>query len=332
MSLTTLVFSDLFVAATPADSWFKATPDSLAVQRIPVECEQELEQLRQRLMEQNGKSGFGVDWPTPDGVRLRVERIAVADSKVIFVCRRFRIAPGTLASLGMPSGVAKSLMAPTLTEGLVVLLGKAGSGKTTTAASFVIERLIHFGGVCWTVENPIELALQGQHGQGWCYQTEAASDDGIGPAIRDLMRATPNIIFIGELRDGLAVRAAIAASTSGHLVVATFHAADLKSGIARLARLAEEESASAGIADALRVAVHLSLHNHAPENGNQGAALTIPNSRGTGTPARVLSAETLWVSGTASDAIKSIVRDGSFHLLTSEVERQRRSFIMGKLP
>lgn len=332
MTLSELVYSDLFVAEDAASSWFKATPDSLNAQPVPAACESELVELRRRLEAQSGNSDFRIDWPNPAGVRLRVKRVSVAESKVVYVCRRFRLKPGTLAKLGMPAGVAENLLAPDLQEGLVVFLGKAGSGKTTTAASFIIERLSRFGGVCWTIENPIELPLQGKHGKGWCYQTEASSDDDIGPAVRHMLRATPNIMLIGEMRDGLAVREAIAAATSGHLVVATFHAADLASGIARLARLAGDDNASAAIADALRVAIHLSLYNEEPGTSVPRSSFTAPDAKGTGTPPRVLGVESLWMSGQMGEGLRSIVRDGDFHLLKSEIERQRRGFLMHKLP
>ena len=332
MSLAELVFSDLFVAEDAEASWFKSTPDSLNAQPVPADCAQELEQLRCKLEGQVGGSAFRIDWPDVKGVRLRVERITTAEGQVMYVCRRFRLKPGPLASLGVPTAVAEKLLAPDLREGLVVFLGKAGSGKTTTAASFISERLTRFGGVCWTVENPIELPLQGKHGQGWCYQTEASNDDQIGPAIRHMLRATPNIILIGEMRDGLAVREAIAAATSGHLVVATFHAADLVSGIARLSRLAGDDNASSAIADALRVAIHLSLYNAEPVQTAQSDAPGVLVTKGTGTPPRILSVEPLWISGQGTEGLRSIVRDGEFHLLKSEVERQRRGFLMGKLP
>ncbi len=332
-SLCDLVYSDLFVADSAATSWFKETPDSLTAHALPHECASELDALRQHLEAQSaqvGTTAFRADWPAVNGVRLRVERLQVAQAKTVYVCRRFRLPPGNLAALGMPTGVAQRLLAPDLLEGMIVFFGKSGSGKTTTAASLIFERLERFGGVCWTIENPIELELQGKHGNGWCYQTEVSSDDGIGLAVRNILRATPNIILIGEMRDGLAVREAIAAATSGHLVIATFHAPDLLTGITRLARLAGDENASAGIADALRVAVHLSLKNTpAPV---PGAFTPISQEKGTGTPPRVLSVEPLWMSGQAAEGLRSMVRDGEFHMLKSEVERQRRGFLMSKLP
>ena len=328
--LCDLVFSDLFVAESAAASWYKATPDSLDVQPVPAAAHAEVMELRRRLDGQGGSSAFRIDWPDQEGIRLRVERIHAAESKVVYVCRRFRLLPGPLATLGMPKAVADKLLAPDLKDGFVVFFGKAGSGKTTTAASFVTERLNKFGGVCWTIENPIELPMQGKHGKGWCYQTEVSSDGDIGGAIKNLLRATPNIIMIGEMRDGLAVREALSAATSGHLVVATWHAPDLLTGLGRLARLAGDDAA-ASIADAMRVGVHLSLHTKEPGFTLPGASLA-EQERGTGSPPRVLAVEPLWMSGETAEGLRSMARGGEFHLLKSEVERQKRSFLMGKLP
>lgn len=335
MNLESLVFSDLFLAQEVQDSWYKATPDSMSVQMVPTECHAELTELRKRLQEQTGKSGFRVAFALggAEPLRLRVERIDVSDGKTIYVCRRHRLPPDALASLGMPPNIADQMMSPTLQNGLVVFFGKAGAGKTTAAASFAVERLSRFGGVCWTVENPMEMHIQGAHGRGWCYQTEVDADAEIGPAVRRLMRATPNIIFIGELRDGVAVAEAITAAASGHLVVTTFHASDLITGLARLTRLAKfgngEKDTAAALADVLRIGAHLHLHNYRPGEKLPGAA---PEPKGTGTPPRVLTVEPIALAGTGDDGIRSILRDGDFHRLRSEVERQRRNLMNNRLP
>jgi twitching motility protein PilT len=171
--------------------------------------------------------------------------------------------------------------------------------------------------------------MEGKHGNGWCYQTQVTSDDGIGPAIREMLRASPNIIYIGELRDSLAVQEAITAGISGHLVVATFHASDLINGLVRLSMLAKDEMISAALADSLRAAVHLSLHIHDPSKAPPAGSL--PESRGTGTPPRVLSVSPLWATGEHGDGLKTIIRDKSFHLLKSEVERQLRQAQMARV-
>lgn len=332
MTLVDLVFSDLFVADTAATSWFKATPDSMVANPVPDACAEELQRFRHALDARKESNAFRIQWPEETGLRLRVQRLTIAYSQVIYVVRRYRLVPKSMADLGMPANIGKQLLAPELKDGLVVFLGKAGSGKTTTASTFIVERLHNFGGVCWTVENPIEIPMQGQHGRGWCYQTEVSNDKAMGLSIAPLMRATPNIIFIGELLDSMAVREAVKAATSGHLVVATFHASDLLSGIARLALFAGDEIGGGGLADSLRVAVHLSLHNAEPGGKLPGAGLTAPDAKGTGTPPRVLSVEPLWIQGATIEALRTTIRDKEFHMLKSEVERQKRGFVMGRLP
>ena len=88
---------------------------------------------------------------------MRVGQMQLATGQSLFVCRRYRMPPGNLTALGVPPTFARKLNDAALTEGLVVFMGKAGSGKTTTAASFISERLTMHGGVCWTVENPIDI-------------------------------------------------------------------------------------------------------------------------------------------------------------------------------
>lgn len=332
MTLSELIFSDLFVGPDAANSWFKPTPDSLETHEIPESCIAEIINLRNKLEQHTGSLNFRISWQSKEELRLRVEKQTAADSLVIFVCRRFNLPPGPLNNLGMPAAVAEKLLSSELRDGLVVFIGRAGSGKTTTASSFVSDRLEKFGGVCWTIENPIELPLQGRRGRGICYQTEITSDDEIGPAITRLYRSSPNIIFIGEIKDSKAVREAIAVGTSGHLAVVTFHANDLITGLSRLARMAGDDGASIGLADALKVAIHLRLDNAIPGRPLPGTALTVENPKGTGTPARVLSVEPLWMTGDTAEGLKATLREGDYHLLKSEVERQRRLFMAHKLP
>lgn len=331
MSLGDLTFSDLFVAAQPQTSWYKPTPDSLSVVAVPQDCHQELMDLRAFLMSRKGETSFKVRWPQQNAQFMRVERIVTGTDEEIFCLRVYRLAPAGLANLGMPPVMATRLMDPELQSGLVVFFGRSGAGKTTTASSYMVERIKSFGGVGWTVESPIELTLQGQHGKGWCYQTEVEHNEEIGPAIRRLMRATPNVILIGELLDGRAVVEAITAALSGHLVVTTFHAGDLVSGILRLCSLAQsiDKDMTDALANALAVGMHLSLHNYDPAAPKRfGGA---EEAKGTGTPPRVLSVEALWLAK-HGEAARSMIRDGEVKLLVSEIERQKRGAMMRSLP
>ncbi len=310
-TLADLVFSDLCIDASIPQSWIKTTPDSLKAEPLPAACHEEAGHLLAALDEQFrhvGKPNFRFVWRDNP---MRVQRMQLHDGTAVFICRQFKKLAGGLTGLGVPRPVAAELLSPRLREGMVVFLGKAGAGKTTVAGTLISERLTTLGGVCWTIENPIELMLEGRHGQGICYQTEADSDERMAALIAEVYRATPNMIFVGEARDGHTVREALVASLSGHLVFLTLHAGDIITGISRLASLHGGGNGFRVLADALRILVHLNLHHPPPLRPLQTAQ-------------RVLSVEPLLVN---TESVQATIRDGSLHMLRNEIERQRRVFM-----
>ncbi|MFT3960954.1 ATPase, T2SS/T4P/T4SS family [Propionivibrio sp.] len=310
-SLADLAFSDLCIDPVISRSWIKATPDSLKAEPLPGACHDEAGHLLVALeaqFRQVGKPNFRFVWRENP---IRVQRMQLYDGTAVFICRQFRKLAGGLTGLGVPRPVAAELLSPRLREGMVVFLGKAGSGKTTVAGTLIVERLATLGGICWTIENPIEMTLEGRHGQGICYQTEASSDERMAALIAEVYRATPNMILVGEARDGHTVREALVASLSGHLVILTLHAGDIITGISRLASLHGGGNAFRVLADALRVLVHLNLHHPPPLRPLQTAQ-------------RVLSVEPLLVN---AESVQAVIRDGSLHMLRNEIERQRRVFM-----
>lgn len=322
MSLVDLVFSDLCIDAVIENSWYKTSPDSLGAQPLPSECQAEAGEVLIALEgahRQVGKPNFRFVWQSTP---LRAQRMQLPD-RAVYICRRFQDLKGGLVDLGMPRPVAAELLSPKLRDGLVVILGKAGAGKTTAAGTLITERLSTLGGICWTTENPIELSLAGRHGNGVCYQTEADCDAGMAMQIAAMYRATPNMIFVGEARDSHTVREALIAALSGHLVVLTLHAGDIVTGLSRLAGFHGGDNAFRVLADALRILIHLELHNHGSLPINT-TTLLHNTGRPTGTPPRVLAVEPLLVN---TDSIQATIRDGSLHLLRGEIERQRRMFM-----
>lgn len=117
-----------------------------------------------------------------------------------------------------------------LPDGIILVTGPTGSGKTTTlyACLNVINRpdkkII-------TVEDPVEYELPGIN------QVMVKADIGMtfGNALRAMLRQAPNIIMIGEIRDAETANIAINASLTGHLVFSTLHTNDAPSAVARLA-------------------------------------------------------------------------------------------------
>lgn len=302
-SIANLKFADLCVPSSAEECWYKETSGSLAALPVPSEFHPDLARLREFLESHPPDPDFRVDF---DGIRLRVERMDTAGGsgrqESVYVCRRFRDKPSKLPELGFPDPIVKRLLAPDTRNGLIIFMGKTGSGKTTAASAFVVDWLSSHGGVCWTVENPVEIQLQGRWGKGVCYQTEALDDHGFGDVIIKMMRASLNLMLIGEIREEGAARAAQFAAMSGHLVVTTFHANDIVSGLARFSGLARD---TGYLAEAVRAVLHLQLKER-PGGG------------------QVLVVEPLWVSGQGEDGIRSTIRSGNFQLLKSEIDRQRR--------
>ena len=114
-------------------------------------------------------------------------------------------------------------------EGLVLVTGPTGSGKTTTL--YAALREIQARGVnVVTVEDPIEYRLPG------IVQVQVHERAGLtfGAALRSIMRQDPDVILVGEIRDRETAEIAIQASLTGHLVLSTLHTNDAASAVTRL--------------------------------------------------------------------------------------------------
>lgn len=114
-------------------------------------------------------------------------------------------------------------------NGLVLVTGPTGSGKTTTMYATVLERNAPDLSIC-TVEDPIEYDLTGV--------TQVQVNDGYGLTFATVMRAflrqTPDIILVGETRDQATADLTCNAALTGHLVLSSFHTNDALSAIPRL--------------------------------------------------------------------------------------------------
>ena len=122
-----------------------------------------------------------------------------------------------------------------LPNGIVLITGPTGSGKTTTLYG-VIKYLRKPGINITTIEDPIEYNIQG------ISQTQVKTDINLTFAnlLRTLLRQDPNIIMIGEMRDQETAEIAIRSSLTGHLVLSTLHTNDTPSAITRLVDMGVE--------------------------------------------------------------------------------------------
>ena len=114
-------------------------------------------------------------------------------------------------------------------NGIVLVTGPTGSGKTTTLYSTLKSLATPEVNVC-TIEDPIEM-VEPSFNQ---VQVQGAVDMGFAEGIRALMRQDPDIIMVGEIRDIETAEMAIQAALTGHLVLSTLHTNDAPSAITRL--------------------------------------------------------------------------------------------------
>jgi type IV pilus assembly protein PilB len=122
-----------------------------------------------------------------------------------------------------------------MSTGMLLVTGPTGSGKTTTL--YTALDLVNTPDVnISTIEDPIEYQLQRIN------QTQVNSDIGFTFAIglRSLMRQDPDIIMVGEIRDGETVSLAINASLTGHLVLSTLHTNSAAGAIPRMVDMGSE--------------------------------------------------------------------------------------------
>lgn len=191
------------------------------------------------LMPQGGDAPYAID--------LRVEYIKTFDS-FCFTCRLLdqQRTPG-LDDLNLPSVLLRAIKeASNEPSGLILASGPTGSGKTTLLNA-VLGYLNDGQRSIVTIENPVEFRLKGP---GPIKQLQVQGDFTFARALRSTLRADPDVILVGEIRDEETMKIAIEASKTGHLVLATVHANDGHGTISRLVELGADPM---NIADSLKL-------------------------------------------------------------------------------
>ena len=120
-------------------------------------------------------------------------------------------------------------------NGIVLVTGPTGSGKSTTLYTALNELNSDMVNIV-TVEDPVEANIEGINQ----VQVNIKTDLTFSNALRSILRQDPDIIMIGEIRDGETAAIAVQASITGHLVVSTLHTNDTASGITRLVDMGVE--------------------------------------------------------------------------------------------
>jgi type II secretory ATPase GspE/PulE/Tfp pilus assembly ATPase PilB-like protein len=183
--------------------------------------------IADRLRPQDGRSKVAVDGRFVD---LRISTVATRDAEkaVIRILRPENTRK--LDEIGVtPRELARLRQLLNCRDGIVIVTGPTGSGKTTTLYSAIREIATGELNIS-TVEDPVEYELPG------ITQIQVDPKRGVtfANSLRALLRQDPDVIFVGEIRDTETAQIAAQAAMTGHLVLATLHTNDAMSSITRL--------------------------------------------------------------------------------------------------
>ena len=232
---------------------------------------------------------------TVAGARFRFNVFRRSDGLCVAFRRlgeRFR----TLRELGLPESLYQLCDLP---DGLVLVAGPTGAGKSTTLAA-LIDR-INRTRACniITIEDPIEYVHQA--GRGLVSQRQVGTDCvGFYEALVAALREDPDVIFVGEIRDLDTIRTAITAAETGHLVFTTVHAGDCVGVIERMVSVfpaSEQDGIRRQLSFVLRAVITQQLLIC------DGASSARRRSGVTNRRSRVVASEVLMVNGAVANLI-----------------------------
>ena len=190
--------------------------------------------IADRLRPQDGRARVAVNGQPID---LRVSTLpAQLGEKVVIRILDSRATVKSLDSLGLNPGEADAIKRLLENhEGILLVTGPTGSGKTTTLYS-AINQIKSEGVNIVTVEDPVEYRMQG------IVQVQVQEKAGLtfAAALRSILRQDPNVVLVGEIRDKETAQIAVQASLTGHLVLSTLHTNDAANAVTRLVDIGVE--------------------------------------------------------------------------------------------
>jgi len=242
---------------------------------------------------------FSAAWQDEDAGLVRVHVFRAAGAPSIAV-RLLRDRTPELESLDAPVPVAQAAQRD---HGLVLFAGPTGSGKSTTMAALLSRINQMSARRIITLEDPIEYRHESARSVISQRQVGVDTPD-LAQALRGALRADPDVIAIGEMRDAESIAGALTAAETGHLVLATLHASDAGKTIDRIVDAFPPGNRDHVRTQLARVLVAVVCQHLVPRNGGGRLALF----------------EVL----VATDAVRALIREGKVHQLKNAIATGRQ--------
>jgi len=238
-----------------------------------------------------------------DDMRFRLSYQKLANGQEWVILRRISSRVPTLEELSFAPHIVEYMRRLGKRDGLILISGPTGHGKTTTSFALFADYMKRYGGVGISIEDPVEYMLDGPVGDyGYCYQVQVNDhEDWISPLKRAL-RWTPRYLLVGEVRSPQAAEQILRAATTGHLVITTIHAGSVEESFMGLLHLAEQSighNAHYMLAQGLTAAWHQVLSGSGPY---LRYILTEENNNG--------------------DPVRSLIRENKIGMINSYIDKQ----------
>lgn len=262
-------------------------------------------------LQRTGGVGFAAD--VSKTVRVRVNATTTLDGNKLALRLLHANAP-SFEDLGLPSDLVRATDHP---QGLVVVTGPSGQGKTTTISALVQHINLSRAAHVIMVEDPIEIPVTSAKSVVSQRQVGLHAKS-FARALEGALRQDPDVIVIGELRDVETVRIALAASETGHLVLGSMNAPSTKSVIDRLIDLfppADQPQVRHTLGGGLRMVCNQRLVARVRPAQGQAAS---------GKLARAAAFELL----PGSPALWSLIRDDKMFQLPSLLQRGKGAGVL----
>ena len=302
-TLDDLPFIDLYVRLDQIDESYyrsKERSQSTISQFVPAEFKETMARFRDAANEKLEEHADGAI--TFDSVRCRLSRQKTSDGSYWVCARRINTVIPDIEKLGLPPAYINHMLTLGRRDGLIVISGATGQGKTTTAVGLLGYYLKHYGGTALTIEDPCEFVLAGRHGDGGqCFQIEVEKEEDWAVNLKRALRWAPRYIYVGEIRTPKAAEQLLRAASTGHLVITTVHAGAIEEALMGIIFLAEQSMGS-GVYSMLAAGLTGLVNQTIKETGPQLKYIyTEENSPG--------------------DPVRALIRENKIGMLSTYIDR-----------